>query len=45
LCSLSGFLQNEKEGIPSLEGKNVLNVYGGWEGHQAAESVVFMVHK
>jgi len=43
LCSLTSFSQDEKESIPSLEGKNVLYVYGGWEGHQPAESVTFMV--
>jgi hypothetical protein len=29
----------EKEQVPSLKGKKVLYVYGGWEGHEPKQSV------
>ena len=38
---MQGISQNE----PTLKGKNVIYVYGGWEGHKPTESVDLMVPK
>lgn len=40
-----GYSQSESLEKPSLEGKNILYVYGGWEGHKPKESVELMVPK
>ncbi|NME68085.1 ThuA domain-containing protein [Flammeovirga aprica] len=40
LLGLHGYAQNEeKEALPSLKGKKVLIVYGGWKGHKPKEYV------
>jgi type 1 glutamine amidotransferase len=45
LNSFFCFSQNSSASAPSLEGKNVLYVYGGWKGHKPTESVDLMVPK
>lgn len=44
LSTVSSFSQNKQE-QPSLEGKNVIFVYGGWQGHKPNESVDVFVPK
>lgn len=44
LCPSVGISQNEYS-TPTLIGKNIVYVYGGWKGHKPAESVDFMVPK
>ena len=41
---MQGISQNEQN-EPTLIGKNVIYVYGGWEGHKPTESVDLMVPK
>jgi len=41
LFPIQGISQNE----PTLKGKNVIYVYGGWKGHKPTESVDLMVPK
>ncbi len=45
LLPLNIFSQKKEEKNPSLKGKNIIYVYGGWEGHKPAESVDMMVPK
>ncbi len=45
LYPIDAISQNEKEYTPSLKGKNVIYVYGGWKGHHPSESVDLMVPK
>tara|TARA_B100001250_G_scaffold122420_1_gene103961 strand:- start:735 stop:1571 length:837 start_codon:yes stop_codon:yes gene_type:complete len=39
------FSQDQLQTSPTLKGKNIIYVYGGWEGHKPTESVDFMVPK
>ena len=41
---MQGISQNEQN-KPTLKGKNVIYVYGGWKGHKPSESVDLMVPK
>ena len=41
---MQGISQNEQN-KPTLKGKNVIYVYGGWKGHKPTESVDLMVPK
>ncbi|NCF31834.1 MAG: ThuA domain-containing protein [Bacteroidetes bacterium] len=43
LISSVSFSQDQPS--PSLKGKNVVYVYGGWQGHKPTESVDYMVPK
>ena len=43
LFPIQGISQNEKKEAPSLKGKNIIYVYGGWKGHKPTESVDLMV--
>lgn len=43
LISSVSFSQDQSS--PSLKGKNIVYVYGGWQGHKPAESVDYMVPK
>ena len=45
LFPIQGISQNEKKEAPSLKGKNIIYVYGGWKGHKPSESVDLMVPK
>ena len=45
LFPIQGISQNEKKEAPTLKGKNIIYVYGGWEGHKPRESVDLMVPK
>ena len=45
LLPLNIFSQKKEEKNPSLKSKNIVYVYGGWEGHKPAESVDMMVPK
>ena len=45
LFPIQGISQNEKKEVPTLKGKNIIYVYGGWEGHKPRESVDLMVPK
>lgn len=40
-----GISQNQQQDAPSLQGKNIIYVYGGWKGHKPSESVDLMVPK
>ena len=42
---MQGISQNEIKEAPTLKGKNIIYVYGGWKGHKPAESVDLMVPK
>ena len=44
LFPIQGISQNEQN-EPTLKGKNVIYVYGGWKGHKPTESVDLMVPK
>ena len=43
LISSVSFSQDQSS--PSLKGKNIVYVYGGWQGHKPTESVDYMVPK
>ena len=43
--SLTGISQYQGSTSPTLKGKNIIYVYGGWEGHKPTESVNLMVPK
>ena len=45
LFPIRGISQNEKKEAPTLKGKNIIYVYGGWKGHKPSESVDLMVPK
>lgn len=45
LFPIQGISQNEKKEAPTLKGKNIIYVYGGWKGHKPRESVDLMVPK
>lgn len=45
LLSIAGHAQNSVPKSPTLKGKKILYVYGGWEGHKPKESVDLMVPK
>lgn len=45
LCRIDVMGQDEMDVIPSLKDKNVIFVYGGWEGHKPKESMELMVPK
>ena len=45
LFPIQGVSQNEQKEAPTLKGKNIIYVYGGWEGHKPTESVDLMVPK
>ena len=45
LFPIQGISQNEQKEGPTLKGKNIIYVYGGWKGHKPAESVDLMVPK
>ena len=45
LYPLTGVSQDQGSPSPTLMGKNVIYVYGGWKGHKPAESVNLMVPK
>ena len=45
LFPIRGISQNEKKEAPTLKGKNIIYVYGGWKGHKPRESVDLMVPK
>ena len=34
---IKGISQNEQKKEPSLKGKNIICVYGGWKGHTPTE--------
>ena len=41
----AAFSQNSPADAPTLKGKNVVVVFGGWQGHQPTESAALMVPK
>lgn len=45
LCPLGAVSQDQQQPSPTLKGKNIIYVYGGWEGHKPTESVGVMVPK
>ena len=45
LFPIQGISQHEKKEAPTLKGKNIIYVYGGWKGHKPSESVDLMVPK
>ncbi|MDA0200647.1 MAG: ThuA domain-containing protein [Bacteroidetes bacterium] len=45
LSPIPGISQNDPQEAPSLKGKNIIYVYGGWKGHKPTESVDLMVPK
>ena len=45
LNPFQGVSQNEQQYEPTLKGKNIIYVYGGWKGHKPTESVDLMVPK
>ena len=45
LFPIQGISQNEKKKAPTLKGKNIIYVYGGWKGHKPTESLDLMVPK
>ena len=45
LFPLIGTSQNQKKKAPTLKGKNIICVYGGWEGHKPYEKMDLIVPK
>ena len=43
ISPLTVFSQQKQDKIPTLKGKNVIFVHGGWKGHKPAESADLFV--
>ena len=43
LFPIQGISQSEQKKEPSLKGKNIICVYGGWKGHKPNEKADFIV--
>ena len=43
LFPIQGISQNEQKKEPSLKGKNIICVYGGWKGHKPTEKADLIV--